>query len=56
MPHPPVDLAGARVLIANDDGIHAPGLKMLEKVMRAGSPAKSGWWRRRASRAPPAIR
>ena len=23
-----------RVLISNDDGIHAPGLKVLEKVMR----------------------
>ena len=29
-----VDLARARVLISNDDGIHAPGLKLLEKVMR----------------------
>jgi len=27
-------LARARVLISNDDGINAPGLKMLEKVMR----------------------
>ncbi len=29
----PVDLARARVLISNDDGIHAPGLKILEKTM-----------------------
>jgi 5'-nucleotidase len=27
-------LADARVLIANDDGIHAPGLQLLEAVMR----------------------
>lgn len=32
--HPPIDLARARVLIANDDGIHAPGLKLLERVVR----------------------
>ncbi len=30
----PVDLARARVLISNDDGVHAPGLDILEKVMR----------------------
>jgi 5'-nucleotidase len=30
----PVDLARARVLIANDDGVNAPGLKILEKAMR----------------------
>jgi 5'-nucleotidase len=34
MQHPGVDLAAARVLIANDDGIHAPGLKLLERVVR----------------------
>ncbi|MFO1154939.1 MAG: 5'/3'-nucleotidase SurE [Rhodospirillales bacterium] len=34
MMHPPVELADARVLIANDDGIHAPGLKLLERVIR----------------------
>ncbi len=28
------DLARARVLISNDDGIEAPGLKVLEKVVR----------------------
>lgn len=34
MTNNPIDLARARVLISNDDGIHAPGLKLLEKVMR----------------------
>lgn len=34
MAHPPLDLARARVLISNDDGIHAPGLKVLERVAR----------------------
>ncbi len=34
MVHEPFELANARVLIANDDGINAPGLKLLEKVMR----------------------
>ncbi len=34
MAHPPLDPAALRVLIANDDGIHAPGLKTLEKVAR----------------------
>ena len=34
MPNASADLADARVLIANDDGIRAPGLKLLEKVMR----------------------
>jgi 5'-nucleotidase len=29
-----MDLANARVLISNDDGIHAPGIKVLEKVLR----------------------
>ncbi|HER27742.1 MAG TPA: 5'/3'-nucleotidase SurE, partial [Rhodospirillales bacterium] len=27
------DLSRARVLLSNDDGIHAPGLKMLERVI-----------------------
>lgn len=31
---PPIDLAKARILISNDDGIDAPGLKILEKVAR----------------------
>jgi 5'-nucleotidase len=30
----PLDLAKARVLISNDDGINAPGLKILERIMR----------------------
>jgi 5'-nucleotidase len=30
----PIDLANARILISNDDGIHAPGLKLLERVAR----------------------
>jgi 5'-nucleotidase len=34
MEHEPFQLAKARVLISNDDGIDAPGLKLLEKVMR----------------------
>jgi 5'-nucleotidase len=29
------DLAKARILVTNDDGIHAPGLKVLEKVARS---------------------
>ena len=36
-----LDLARARVLIANDDGIAAPGLKVLERVAR--SLAKDVW-------------
>lgn len=28
------ELSGHRVLIANDDGIHAPGIQLLEKVVR----------------------
>jgi 5'-nucleotidase len=31
----PLDLANARVLISNDDGIHAPGLKVMEHIARA---------------------
>src|SRR5262249_25446669 len=30
----PIDLAEARILISNDDGINAPGLRLLEKVAR----------------------
>ena len=29
----PPDLSSARILLSNDDGIHAPGLKALEKVI-----------------------
>ena len=31
----PLNLKKARILVSNDDGIHAPGLKVLEKVARA---------------------
>ena len=34
MTHKLPPLRKARVLISNDDGIHAPGIKVLEKVMR----------------------
>jgi len=30
----PIDLKRARILLSNDDGIHAPGLKILEKAVR----------------------
>jgi 5'-nucleotidase len=32
---PPADLRHARILVTNDDGIHAPGLKVLEKIARS---------------------
>jgi len=31
----PIDLAAARILVTNDDGINAPGLKLLAKVARS---------------------
>lgn len=31
----PIDLARARILLSNDDGIHGPGLKVLERVARS---------------------
>ncbi len=31
----PLNLARSRILVTNDDGIHAPGLKILEKIARA---------------------
>lgn len=34
MPRPALDLASARVLLANDDGIQAPGLRLLERIVR----------------------
>jgi 5'-nucleotidase len=34
MPEQPLDLAHARILISNDDGIEAPGLRLLTKVAR----------------------
>ena len=35
MVKPPLDLAKARILVTNDDGINAPGLKILETVARS---------------------
>lgn len=32
---PPFDLKKARILVTNDDGIHAPGLKILEKIAKS---------------------
>jgi 5'-nucleotidase len=32
MDRPPLDLDSARILISNDDGIHAAGIKILEKI------------------------
>ncbi len=34
----PFDLKKARILVTNDDGIHAPGLKVLEKIAKSLSP------------------
>jgi 5'-nucleotidase len=31
----PLNLARSRILVTNDDGIHAPGLKILEKIARS---------------------
>ncbi|QCO16946.1 5'/3'-nucleotidase SurE (plasmid) [Azospirillum brasilense] len=31
----PLDLSNARILVTNDDGIHAPGLKVLEAIARS---------------------
>jgi 5'-nucleotidase len=41
MVHESFELADARVLICNDDGINAPGLKLLEKVLHGL--AGEGW-------------
>ena len=30
----PIDLSRARILVSNDDGIDAPGIKVLEEVAR----------------------
>lgn len=35
MHSPIVDLSSARILVSNDDGIHAPGLKVLENIARS---------------------
>jgi 5'-nucleotidase len=34
MPEAGIDLAAARILVSNDDGINAPGLKLLAKIAR----------------------
>jgi 5'-nucleotidase len=34
MPKDPLKLKGCRILVSNDDGINAPGLKVLEKIAR----------------------
>jgi len=34
MDRPPLDLKSARILISNDDGIHAAGIKVIEKIVR----------------------
>jgi len=41
MKHAPIDLAWARILVTNDDGIHAPGIKVLERI--AKSLSKDVW-------------
>ncbi|MEK7426955.1 MAG: 5'/3'-nucleotidase SurE, partial [Actinomycetota bacterium] len=28
----PIDLSNPRILVTNDDGIHAPGLEVLERI------------------------
>lgn len=34
MPERAIDLAAARILVTNDDGVHAPGLKTLERIAK----------------------
>ncbi|MGF1608153.1 MAG: 5'/3'-nucleotidase SurE [Kiloniellales bacterium] len=34
MIHKPIELKQARILVTNDDGIHAPGLKVLERIAK----------------------
>jgi len=31
----PIDLSQARILVTNDDGVHAPGIRVLERVARS---------------------
>jgi 5'-nucleotidase len=38
MPRPGFDLKRARILVTNDDGIHAPGIEVLERIARTLSP------------------
>ena len=35
MQHAPLDLSAARILVTNDDGIHAPGLRVLERIAKS---------------------
>ena len=35
MPDVPLDLANARILVTNDDGIRAPGIETLERIARS---------------------
>ena len=35
MPDPSFDLSRARILVTNDDGVHAPGIEALERIARA---------------------
>lgn len=35
MSRKPIDLANARILVTNDDGINAPGLKVLERIAKS---------------------
>ena len=50
-----MDLRRTRVLVTNDDGINAPGIRILERIARQLS---NDVWssRRKPSRARPAIR
>ena len=41
MGNAPLDLKNARILVTNDDGIHAPGIKTLERI--AKSLSKDVW-------------
>ena len=34
MSHPPLNLQNARILVTNDDGIHAPGIHALERIAK----------------------
>ena len=40
-----------RILITNDDGIHAPGLAVVERIARGPFATTSGSWRQRPTRA-----
>ncbi len=38
MPRPDFEFSRARILVTNDDGIHAPGIEVLERIARSLSP------------------